>query len=149
MNNVVYKKGRKREYNGTKNSAWNSFLKNYVVKFVFLIVSIYLVYNIYHSIEITIAKLNISKEANKEVNELRVKNLELELTLNDMKSDDYLEAQARDRLNYSGENEFVFVIPDNTLEKAKESVNEILYGTEEVVNESTFTTWYKFFKNGI
>ena len=90
-----------------------------------------------------------SKRTNKEVNELRVKNLELEVTLNDMKSNDYLESQARDRLNYSGENEFVFVIPERTLEKSKKNVDILLHGNNDVPRESTVEIWYKFFKNGI
>jgi cell division protein FtsB len=61
--------------------------------------------------------LEILNHAEKEVGDLRLDNLEL-LTLSEyMKSDEYLETEARNRLNLSGKGETVFVIPDEILKK--------------------------------
>ncbi len=112
-------------------------------------IAIFLFYSVYNSIKITSEKLEISKRAKQEVDELRLKNLELELALESMQTPEYLEVQARDRLNFSGENEYIFVIPESLLEHAKEGVNTYLYGNQEKVQDPTYIVWYEFLKYGI
>jgi hypothetical protein len=104
---------------------------------------------VYNSIEITGQKIEISKKARKEVDELRLENLKLALALESMQTDEYLEVQARDRLNFAGNSEFLFVIPEPILESAEERVDTYLNGSEEVEPVPTYMQWFEFVKAGI
>ena len=82
----------------------------------------YFFYSIYNSVIITYQKIEISKHAREEVDKLRLENLKLALSLESMSSQEYIEVQARDRLNFSGSDEYIFVIPDSTLKSAQEQI---------------------------
>lgn len=84
-----------------------------------------------------------------EVDSLRLKNLELDLLLSSMQSKEYLEVQARDRLNFTGEKEYVFVIPDILLKEKEKDLNRILYGQEEKKEEKAYEVWKDFFFDGV
>lgn len=84
-----------------------------------------------------------------EVDSLRLKNLELDLLLSSMQSKEYLEVQARDRLNFTGEKEYVFVIPDSLLKEKEKDLNRILYGQEEKKEEKGYEVWKDFFFDGV
>lgn len=151
MGKIVYRDVKElvqEESRGTKRPA-NSLLSSKLVQIALIGIAIFLFYSVYNSIKITGEKLEISKRAKQEVDELRLKNLELELALESMQTPEYLEVQARDRLNFSGENEYIFVIPESLLEHAKEGVNTYLYGNQEKVQEPTYIVWYEFLKYGI
>lgn len=151
MGKIVYRDVKElvqEESRGTKKPA-NSLFSNKLVQIALIGIAIFLFYSVYNSIKITGEKLEISKRAKQEVDELRLKNLELELALESMQTPEYLEVQARDRLNFSGENEYIFVIPESLLEHAKEGVNTYLYGNQEKVQEPTYIVWYEFLKYGI
>ncbi|MBP8979416.1 septum formation initiator family protein [Candidatus Dojkabacteria bacterium] len=151
MGKVIYRDVKElvtEESRGVKKPA-NVFLSSKLVQIALVGIAIFLFYSVYNSIKITSEKLEISKRAKQEVDELRLKNLELELALESMQTPEYLEVQARDRLNFSGENEYIFVIPESLLEHAKEGVNTYLYGNQEKVQDPTYIVWYEFLKYGI
>jgi cell division protein FtsB len=148
MDRFVYREEKKRK-KGNNASSVGSLFDNTVVKLILLGISIFLFYNIGHSISITIQKLDILRRAQMEVDSLRVENLELDLLLSSMQSKEYLEIQARDRLNFAGEREYVFVVPENLLKEKDTELNRILYGEVEAVEGSVYKVWEDFFLRGI
>ena len=151
MDRVIY--NRKKEFisdrEKPKQGTLNTFLGNTFVKVGLIGISIFLLYSVYNSIVITGQKIEISKRAREEVDSLRLENLKLALVLESMQTNEYLEIQARDRLNFTGSSEFLFVIPEPVLESAKERVDTYLYGSEEVESAPTYIQWFEFVKNGI
>ena len=126
-----------------------SLFNNFFSKLALLVISFFLLYNVVHSIDITIQKLDILRKANIEVDDLRLKNLELALLLENMQSVEYLEIQARDRLNFTGEKEYIFVIPDNVFEESEKSMENLLQENTSGEEESSFVVWKDFLVNGI
>lgn len=151
MDRVIY--NSKKEFisdrEKPKQGTLNTFLSNTFVKIGLIAISIFLLYSVYNSIETTGQKIEISKKARKEVDELRLENLKLALALESMQTDEYLEVQARDRLNFAGNSEFLFVIPEPVLESAEERVDTYLNGSEEVEPVPTYMQWFEFVKAGI
>lgn len=151
MDRVIY--NSKKEFisdrEKPKQGTLNTFLSNTFVKIGLIAISIFLLYSVYNSIEITGQKIEISKKARKEVDKLRLENLKLALALESMQTDEYLEVQARDRLNFAGNSEFLFVIPEPILESAEERVDTYLNGPEEVEPVPTYMQWFEFVKAGI
>lgn len=150
MDKVVYRDSsiKKTSTSGVSKN-FSSISKNFFVQIVFLGVSVFLLYNVYHSALLTFDKMKIATDANKEVENLRVENLELELQLESMQSVDYLEIQARDRLNFAGENEYVFVIPNDVLDNAKEIIDIELYGDLDKSADPVYVQWIDFFEGGL
>lgn len=122
-----------------------------VIKIVLFAVSVFILFSVYNSVNITFQKLDILNKAEKEVENLRIENLYLSTSMKDMSTDKYLEKEARNRLNFSGANEIAFVIPDNVMEQAKIDVNRILESNEEEVLNGKFTlsSWVDFIMTGI
>lgn len=151
MGKIVYRKGREfvQEGREEKIKPIENLSSNVFLKIGMLALSAFLLYNVYRSAVITQEKTNISKQAKEQVNELRVKNLELELILESMQSKEFLEVQARDRLNFSGNNEYIFVIPESLLEAGKEGVEAFLNPPVKESQEATHVVWFEFLKNGI
>lgn len=148
MDRFIYKDPAKKQT--TKNRVGPSPIFNTIfAKALLLTVSFFLLYNIINSVNITIQKLDIHKRAQREVDELRLKNLELALLLQNMGSAEYLEIQARDRLNFSGEQEYLFVVPTNLLEETKVKVQNILSEGECPYEGEPFDIWADFLVNGI
>lgn len=116
-----------------------------------LALSLFLMYNIVKSIQITTLKLEILKQAEQEVDQLRIENVDLILQKGTFQSDDYIETEARNRLNYSKNGEILFVIPDSTIKVAQEELDRILSGQEDSVVEprSVWEQWYDFFLLGV
>ena len=139
---------RKKYRSGSKTTI-NRSVRKKIVKIGLIAISIFLLYSVYNSIEITGQKIEISKKARKEVDKLRFENLKLALALESMQTDEYLEVQARDRLNFAGNSEFLFVIPEPVLESAEERVDTYLNGPEEVEPVPTYMQWFEFVKAGI
>jgi len=146
MGTIVYKKPRIQQ---SRKKSSSSIFNNAVTRVLFLGVSIFLLYNVAHSIDITIQKLNILQRARREVDELRLKNLELALLIEDIQGLEYLEIQARDRLNFAGEKEFIFVIPEATLAQADDDLDRFLGNNEEKPQEGGYEVWADFFLKGI
>ena len=87
------------------------------------------------------------KNARTEVESLRVTNLELATQLQSMQNPEYIEVEARDRLNFSGTNDIVFVIPDSLLQTAGERLSMILDERVED-NKSNLEVWLDLLVHG-
>ena len=146
MGTIVYKKQGMQQ---SRKKSSSSIFNNTVIRVLFLSVSIFLLYNVGRSVNITVQKLNILQRARMEVDELRLKNLELALLIEDIQGLEYLEIQARDRLNFAGEKEYVFVIPDATLAQADENLDRLLGNNQEQPQDGGYEVWVDFFLNGI
>ena len=125
--------------------------EHWIFKVVSIAVFILVMYFISNSVRITIQKVDILKKAEKEVQDLRLENLYLSVGIKEMSSDKYLEKEARDRLNFGGKDEVVFVIPDGTLEVSKEKVEDIVTPKVELVYESggNLNEWISFILDGV
>jgi len=148
MDRFIYREQKDRRSRNSTSSV-SSLFNNFVTRIILLTISVFLLYNVGHSVNITVQRLDILKRAQIEVDSLRLKNLELELLLDSMQSKEYLEVQARDRLNFAGEREYVFVIPENLLEGTDSELNRILYGEKEEEEVSVLEVWEEFFLRGI
>jgi len=73
----------------------------------------------------------------------------LTLSLESMSSQEYIEVQARDRLNFSGSDEYIFVIPDSTLKSAQEQIEVFFSEPKEKTDTPVYEVWIDFLKNGI
>jgi len=98
---------------------------------------------------ITSEKVQILSQAEKEVSDLRLDNLENLLLIEYMTSDEYLETEARNRLNLSKKGEVAFVIPEEILEKGLLQVERILNEDERVSDIENWRIWQDFFIVGI
>ncbi len=146
MGTITYKKEGGQQNRRKSNP---TIFNNAVTRVLFLAVSGVLLYNVGHSFNIMIQKLNILQRASMEVEELRLKNLEYALLIEDIQGLEYLEIQARDRLNFAGEKEYVFVIPDATLAQADEDLDRFLGNNQEEPQEGGYEVWADFFLKGI
>jgi cell division protein FtsB len=148
MDRVVYKDKNTR--NPTKRaSPSRSIFNNVVTKIVLLITSIFLIYNVGHSISITVQKLNILQRARAEVDTLRLKNLELALLLDNIQGVEYLEIQARNRLKLSGEGEYIFIIPEEVLEGVDSDLSNLLGLREAKEERRVHEIWKDFLVKGV
>ncbi|MFH1546975.1 MAG: septum formation initiator family protein [bacterium] len=86
------------------------------------------------------------QQAESEVNELRIENLELTEEKDKMVAESYVEAEARDRITYTKKGEKIVVLP-NTGE-------EVVLGEEDIVEEEDdgpkgWNRWWEIVKNGV
>ena len=140
MEKVTYRPNRGNSCNN-QNGLLSVYFSSFFVKMVFLIMSFFLFYNIFRSINITAQKLEILDTAEAEVTALRVKNLKLNLRLDEMKKISFLEVEARDRLNFAGNGETVFVIPENLLKKSEEDIQLLLSDATTLEDQSVMDIW--------
>ncbi len=142
---------RDRVVNSTSGIELSKISNSFVFKLGSLIVSGIIFYSITNSIILTIKKVDFLKKAEREVQELRLENLHLSIGIKDMSTDKYLEKEARDRLNFGGKEEVVFVIPDTTLELAKREVNSLVNPKIEPIYEqgSNINDWINFIISGV
>ena len=124
---------------------------NWLFKIFAIGISSILLFSVYNSVKLTVQKLEILKQAEQEVEDLRVTNLALSIGITEMSTDKYLEKEARDRLNFGGKNEVVFVIPQSALDTAKERVEEIVNPPSESIYEqgNSIEDWVDFLVLGI
>ncbi len=148
MDRVVYRQPDKR-VKQEKEIVIMSLFNSPVAKIVLLGISVFLVYNIFHSIGITVQKVDILNKARVEVEDLRLKNLGLASLLERMQTVEYLEVEARDRLNFAGKKDIVFVIPESMYPVAEEYVNELFSEKRAEKNEYGFEAWKSFLTSGI
>jgi len=148
MDRFIYKENRGREREKDKTPFMGLF-NNFLAKVILLTISAFLLYNIGHSFHITVQKVEILRGAKLDVDKLRLKNLELAILLENMESKEYLEIQARNRLNFAGESEYVFVIPENVLDEASKDIEVILGINQEQEEVKVYEQWQEFLLNGI
>lgn len=75
----------------------------------------FLGYTIVNSLNTTYQKMTILEIAKKDVEDLRIKNLELILEKEKVQSYEYLETEARNKLKYAKDGEVAYVIPEDIL----------------------------------
>ncbi|WKZ31464.1 MAG: hypothetical protein QY318_01735 [Candidatus Dojkabacteria bacterium] len=101
---------------------------------------------IYHTQE----KLMIIENAKQEVDNLRLENLEVYIENREVTSDDHVETESRDRLNYTQDGEVVFVIQESLLEKPelKHYIEAVKSGEEENLgrDKKVYQYWVEFFQ---
>jgi len=148
MNRFTYSDGRNRS-SAKRGPNSNPLFNNIFTRLGLLAISVFLLYNVGHSISITVQKLDILQRAKREVDELRLKNLELALLLDNIQGVEYLEIQARDRLKFSGEGEYVFVIPEEVLDDTQEDLEKILNVKENSKERKVSEIWVNFFTKGV
>ena len=141
----------RRSDSSNHNSELPEIFNSIFFKVLLIAISIFILISVYNSAKITIQKLEILKQAEREVEELRIQNLYLSLGIKDMSTDRYLEKEARERLNFGDTGEIVFVIPENVLEQAQTQVSEITQEKEKFEYGERFNldTWVNFLESGI
>jgi cell division protein FtsB len=147
MDRLIYRK--KGGGSRVKKRSSNSLFNNRMSRMALLIVSVFLLYNVGHSISITVQKLDILQKARVEVDNLRLKNLELALLIENIQGVEYLEIQARDRLKFAGEGEYVFVIPEDVLEDAHGDLERLLMEDKKIEERKVYEVWGDFLIKGV
>ncbi len=143
------KNGRRRKIKEKTN------LKKILLVFLMLSFIAFMAYHLFLAINIANEKLQILKVAQTDVAELRIRNLELVLEKGEVVSMEYIEKEARDKLRYSGEEETLFVIPEELLNSEWiEQELELAKGSstqdEEKGPEEIFQIWMNFlFSSGV
>lgn len=144
---------KKRDRDTTQNSGieFSKISNHWIFKIVTISLSVLFLYAVTNSIILMVKKIDFLKEAEGEVQNLRLQNLHLSVGIMDMSTDKYLEKEARDRLNFGGEGEVVFVIPKSTLELAIKQLDTVINPTVEPVYErgSNIYEWVDFVITGI
>jgi len=142
---------KERGQSRSENSDIVPFLNSIPMKLILLGISIFILYSVYNSVKITVQKVEIHSQAQREVAELRLQNLYLSLSMKEMSTDRYLEKEARDRLNFGANEEIVFVIPENALEGVQDEVSNIVEDGEAspLSGEFTLSKWIEFVERGI
>lgn len=113
--------------------------------FLLIITSMFLIYNIFKSIDLTVKKVAILRQAEEEVDDLRLKNISLLLSREEVETDDYIETEARDRLNLARKDELVFVISDIAMEYGNDAVERILKPPAQGDDRPVYSQWVEFF----
>lgn len=151
MDRRINIKSRDRVLKSNSGVEISRISNHWAFKIFALAVSTVLFFSVYNSVKITIQKLEILKKAEQEVEDLRLTNLHLSISIKDMSTDKYLEKEARDRLNFGGKDEVVFVIPDSTLGLAKEEVGSIINPQVDSVYEegNNIGEWIEFIAVGV
>lgn len=151
MNKTFNIKNRDGVLSKKKGVEFSQITNHWLFKLSAVGISFMLLYSVFNSVIITIKKVDILKDAEKEVNSLRLENLNLSIGIKDMSTDQYLEKEARDRLNFGGKGEVVFVIPDNMIELAKKEVDSIVSPKVQPVYDSgsNIDKWLQFIALGV
>ena len=87
-------------------------MKKRLIRYLILILGIYLVISLSRELFNLIKKGERTKEMEGKIEELRVKNKELKENLEYVKSEEFVEKEARDRLNMAKEDEVIVVLPE-------------------------------------
>lgn len=149
MDKVIYRRPERRQESNGEGELIDNFFNSFIAKIILLGISIFLFYNIGHAVILTTQKIQILKRAQIEVENLRLKNLELATLLDSMQTVEYLEVEARDRLSFSGKKDAIFVIPETLLAMARQHLDKIL--TEDYKSNTGygFDVWKDFLLSGI
>lgn len=151
MEKMIRVKQNRESVSNKENAELPQIFDSIFVKIFLIGISVFILWSVYNSANITFQKLDILKRAEREVEDLRIQNLYLSISMKDMSTDKYLEREARNRLNFGDTDEKVFVIPENVMEQASKDVKNILESKHSNTLEPTFTltAWLDFFLKGI
>jgi cell division protein FtsB len=148
MKKVRYRGKSRSKKNRIEENLINRILNSGLGQIVLLGVSVLMLLSVYRSFRQMAQKISLLKQAEQEVNELRLKNLELSLRIEETGGVENLEKEARDRLNYGRENEVVFVIEEELVEVGRGKVQAILLPEEEVSEVDVLDEWLDFIVKG-
>jgi cell division protein FtsB len=109
-----------------------------IILFTSLGVAILIAYGLIAQIFNTIHSGDRLEQATNELNQLQLKNSELKRKLDEVKTDYFVEKEARDKLNLSREGETIIVIPD-------ERINQIL-GKDKMNDAIRLPNWQGWLK---
>lgn len=151
MERVIRVKKDRENYSRKESSEFTQIFDSIFVKIFLVGVSVFILWAVYNSVNITFQKLDILRRAEREVEDLRIQNLYLSISMREMSTGKYLEKEARDRLNFGDTGEIVFVIPDNVMSQADKDIEGILRSDDENILELDFTlsSWVDFIMKGI
>ncbi|MDD3474829.1 MAG: septum formation initiator family protein [Candidatus Dojkabacteria bacterium] len=148
MKKVKYEVRNRSSVNNGQSNFVSKFLDSGIAKIILIGISILMLLSVYRSIMQMGQKISLLKQAEQEVRELRLENLELSLEVDEAGTIENLEKEARDRLNYGNEDEVAFVIDDELMELGKEKVQEILNPEEESSSIDIVAQWKEFLFEG-
>jgi len=149
MDKVRYDfKQRESRRTKKKDNIVGRVLGSRIGKILLLGISLLMLLSVFRSFKQMGQKISLLRQAEHEVDELRIENLELSLEIVEASSVDHLEREARDRLNYGQENEVVFVISEDLVEIGMQKVDDILYPEKEVEEGSVWEEWEEFVVGG-
>lgn len=113
-----------------------------------LLLAVFLIYQTGRTIYHTKTKLDIIANAKSEVDSLRLKNLEVYIRNSEVTSDDHVETESRDRLNYTRDGEVVFVIEEGLVESAELEIylDAVKSNGDDVSSKEVYQEWVDFFK---
>ena len=147
MGEIKYsRKGRGK--NNQEHSFLMKLLDSGLGKISLVVLSILMLLSVSRSFRQMGQKLSLLKQAEQEVTELRLENLELSLQLEEAGTIGSLEKEARDRLNYGEQGEVLFVIDEELVELGKRRVDEILNPKQETEDVEVLAQWIEFIIGG-
>ncbi len=151
MDKAIRVRKDRQEFQKEGNLEFMRVFNSIFVKIFFLGISAFILWSVYNSVNITIQKLEILKKAEREVEDLRIQNLYLSISVKDMSTDKYLEKEARNKLNFGDNGEILFVIPESVMTQAGKDISEIQQsrGRDIFENENRWNVWVKFILQGI
>jgi cell division protein FtsB len=148
MKKVRYSNKNRRSKPAENEHIVTRFLDSILGKLVLIGVSFLMLLSVYRSLRQMGQKISLLKQAEQEVSELRLENLELSLEIEEAGSIDRLEQEARDRLNYGQKGEVVFVIGDELVEVGKQRIQKILNPEPEIEEVDVLAEWIDFIIKG-
>jgi len=148
MKKVRYSNENKRTKQSENVNIATQLLDSGLGKMVLIGLSILMLLNVYRSFRQMGQKESLLKQAEQEVESLRLENLELSLKIEEASSIENLEKEARDKLNYGQKDDIVFVIEDELIEVGKREVQAILYPQESDSDVDILNEWTDFVIEG-
>lgn len=148
MKKVRYNRKNRGSSSKENDNFVSKLLDSGIGKLVLIGVSVLMLLSVYRSFRQMGQKISLLKQAEQEVRELRLENLELSLEVEEAGSIARLEKEARDRLNYGQEGEVAFVIDDELIEVGKQRVQAILAPQQEVEEVEVLGEWIDFIVRG-
>lgn len=107
-----------------------------------IIVILFITYNLIGQIIAAVSSSERLSQAAEELYQLEAKNKELKKTLSEVKSTDFIEKQARDKLGLIKEGETIVIIPNEALERVLGESKKL-----EEIKLPNWLGWWKVFFN--
>ena len=148
MKRFNYRSTKKGSSDKNGENLVNRFLDSGIAQIAMIAVSILMLLSVYRSFNQMGQKISLLKQAEQEVNDLRLENLELSLRIEEAGTEESLEKEARDRLNYGKDGEVLFVIDEELIDIGKQRVQAILYPEEDMEEIDVFNEWVDFVFSG-
>lgn len=130
---------------------WYNYFMDKKINWIAVVISISIIvlmaYNIGRSITQTAQKLEIIKYAQEEVEQLRLENIKLIMEKEKMRKDDFIELEARNRLNYARSGDTVAIFSRGLVEKSE--FEPTISTNLECDQLCIINEWIGFFKDGL